>query len=763
MVPLPPIPPGAPKSSPRASNVVKTVEARVPIGLPPVQRSAMATAAATTEEEVGSATDSFVMEQGRVCETRPDFVAFKQRHAHDWGRIVPILRQLEKLLTKYAVPCATILGDRGPGREALAALKIQTAYRRHRDQANYQQYRRLKRTVRVIEEFWGRMQQRARIRQRLQQTVAAQLERFRERAKVFAESWEQIRTSKRVVIHVPSLGYRQDVREKVMHFGVRQNTQMARLCEINDPNVDVIYVSPVPLSEETLQYYNRLLGLAGAVESGRVEDQCDLSHRYKVLVPEAVTAFQPNWMSLSTLLKYSPRTLTRIATLIRGRVAYMVTGLPHPDDAAVSDALDVPVLCPEPQVAGHCSSKSGARGLFQAAGIRVPPGEGDILRLEQLHESLTQLVLDNLNVRLWLLKLNEELDGRGIARCEVTAHLTCFPWLQEEAERYGHNWAHRWAQEKAFNKVLAEIPGILQKWAIPTDAYKSWDLFLLTFLSQGGIIEAFPPTPDVTVLTANFLLEPGGAMKLLMAGDQIHSESPPLRNWGLSLPQCSLEPMVLNNMGRRLARVCRALGVVGYLKVDLVTFVDPQMLDTVVWALDLHLGYSDSLALFRFAGYLTLGQFHARNHTFTMPVRGTEHPRRPVHEGGKTRYGYCVMSSQLVHSNLALLQLPVFFRLCRAYGIGFDVQEKNGTLFTLIDSINRDQIGMITIGESLKNALATFARQLCKIHEEVSTPKMQGISNFKGALQDIESILSLIQQNIDKHTEQENRQQVQEE
>ena len=58
-----------------------------------------------------------------------------------------------------------------------------------------------------------------------------------------------------------------------------------------DPNVDVIFVSPVPLSDETLQYYTKLLGLSAAVASGEVEDQCDMSDRYKVLVPEAIKSF----------------------------------------------------------------------------------------------------------------------------------------------------------------------------------------------------------------------------------------------------------------------------------------------------------------------------------------------------------------------------------------------------------------------------------------------------------------------------------------
>ena len=59
----------------------------------------------------------------------------------------------------------------------------------------------------------------------------------------------------------------------------------------SDPNVDVIFISPVPLSEETLQYYSKLLGLKSAIDSGVVEDQADFNERYKIIVPEAIKSF----------------------------------------------------------------------------------------------------------------------------------------------------------------------------------------------------------------------------------------------------------------------------------------------------------------------------------------------------------------------------------------------------------------------------------------------------------------------------------------
>ena len=40
---------------------------------------------------------------------------------------------------------------------------------------------------------------------------------------------------------------------------MRENYQIGRLCDLDDPNVDIIYVSPMNVNDEILQYYNKLV------------------------------------------------------------------------------------------------------------------------------------------------------------------------------------------------------------------------------------------------------------------------------------------------------------------------------------------------------------------------------------------------------------------------------------------------------------------------------------------------------------------------
>ncbi|NXL71060.1 IQCH protein, partial [Leptocoma aspasia] len=715
-----------------------------------------------------------------VHQKAPDFLALQHPHYSSCGgSIVGFLEPTENLLKGHAVPLATLNGqnlaqiasdlefEENPSKsDILSVIKNQSAVEKILNRAGQscrgqggsagtqrcchspgqQQW-----AAGVISTSWRSWNHLARLRNALREARHRHLENFYSRAKHLAANWNRIRTSRRTIIHIPSLGYSQHIREHIPDLALQQNLQMGRLCDILDANVDVIYICPLALSEELLQYYHKLLGLQAAVRSGNPEDMADLQDRFKILTPEAINSFPEHHMCLATVLKYSPRTMQRLQVLLQGRDAYMVGGFPHLDDLAVADQLQVPLLGSEPAVAQLYSTKSGSKRIFASAGVPTPPGEWDIHSREQLLRALSQLILDNLEVQRWLFKVDDERGGNGTAFCDVISHLECYPWIQRECRGHGR------ARELALVKISQELPGLLAQHVQPVNEkrFPTWEKFLQTFLTQGGVIEAFPFSASATNLTVDLLIEPTGEVTLLSSGDQLHAEGP-LRSSGTTIPQRSVHPELLKALCLQVGEACKSKGVLGYFSVDFVAFTHPQTGEQQVWATDLDLCYSDQLALSQLLLYMTDGNLDCGSSCLQGPLGAKEgRSQRVQHEGTKpvssdpapSSPRCAVASSQLRHSSLSGISYNLLLHMCQARGVGFDLQEKQGTVFVLYEDQKRHSLGMITIGEDLQGVLLTFARNLFIIHQEISAPNMQGETNFKMAIRDIEAILGVTAEN----------------
>lgn len=188
------------------------------------------------------------------------------------------------------------------------------------------------------------------IRQKLKLLYITHLETHRYQTAELRKRWSTIQSSKRTIIHMASQSYSQHVRVTIPDFHIEQSLQMGRLCDIQgslcilctltpaqlffypaDPNVEIVYVAPRPVTQEITDYYCKLANMGPAGTSSK--------ERFQIVFPENYSSFKNHNLSLASLVLYSPECLSRIKRLITGREAYMVSGIVAKEDLALAYEL----------------------------------------------------------------------------------------------------------------------------------------------------------------------------------------------------------------------------------------------------------------------------------------------------------------------------------------------------------------------------------------------------------------------------------------
>ena len=403
------------------------------------------------------------------------------------------------------LPLLRLPGQRfkGAGSRQQAATVIQSNWRMRRDRKRYLARLHQTRAARTILSMWQTHLVFWRTKQRVKAKAEVDAEIWKEQQGRLRQLWPEMHFKRRVVVHMNSLSLDPVQRMTYDDFRVMQNSQvpshrarparaaacsagmlrragaccnmlaqhvafcgpplqLSRICDIADPLVDVVYVSPFPVSDDLRQYYMKVLQIGG-IEG--------VEQRFTIVYPENYDRF-PAHFSLATTVLYSPKCIKRIRHLAHGKYSYVVPGVVGPDEVRLAVELGMPMLTADVELSMAYASKSGAKRVFQArlrartharshartcthtqthtnthahahahthmrththahtqaAGVNIAPSAYDLYDENEVIAALAQLIFDHIHLKQCALVLHGTVGSsttgyRRTARATATARL----------------------------------------------------------------------------------------------------------------------------------------------------------------------------------------------------------------------------------------------------------------------------------------------------------------------------------------------------
>lgn len=202
-------------------------------------------------------------------------------------------------------------------------------------------------------------------------------------------------------------------------------------------------------------------------------------------------------------------------------------------DVRLSITLGVPIMCGDPTQTSLWATKSHAKRIFQQCDIPISVSAYDITDRKEFEQALSRLIANNLDVNVWIFKIDDEFNGRGHASLDVEQVRTVVELRRKKVEM---TEAVILRLQEVIQKILPRKAKIAQ----PT-LYKNWDMYMQEFCRVGGVIEAAPPLCQLNQLqspTVSFLIEPDGKIELVGSYDKFAGSE--FVNAGCFSPQTSL-------------------------------------------------------------------------------------------------------------------------------------------------------------------------------------------------------------------------------
>jgi PGM1 C-terminal domain len=431
---------------------------------------------------------------------------------------------------------------------------------------------------------------------------------------------------------------------------------LSSLFELQDPGLELTYVTSLPVAQRTIDYYISLL-----------PPTVRLSARKRLrLVSLGDSGRRP----LSEKLLARPDVLEQIrGTLAGPRAAYL---MPYNSTAVERDialALDIPLYGADPDH-GWLGTKSGGRALFAHTGVPHPLGAANIRSVAQAIDAICALRAARSELAELVIKLDNGVSGEGNALLDLSGMAA--PGSCGERELIHQRLA----------RLVPEVDGV------------SSGTFLRKLAAQGGVVEERITARELRSPSVQLWITPTRAVEVLSTHEQILNGRNGQQFAGCRFPADPAYAPVVSVLARRLAEQLADTGVIGPLGVDFLVARD----DHDGWqpfALELNLRMSGTSHPYQTLALLTRGSYDPQTACFTT---------------GRGQARHYVATDHLETPQLRALGHAGLLSRAARPDLRFDRKQGRGVVFHMLSSIEPlATVGVTAIADSPEQADNLYA------------------------------------------------------
>ena len=410
------------------------------------------------------------------------------------------------------------------------ALKIQMAYRIYKSKKRLKEMQSYFEKIKLIQHVYTSIKTRKESKEKARALFDQRYKEWTNMQKNFMKRWEIVKNRPHFEIHINSISLNSPndkyINTTFDHFTERENNQLNRIVNLFDSNVEIIYISPYELNNDIIVYYTSIMETFGVEKP---------QERFHVVIPDEYKNYPPHF-SVSELLLLSPNTIRNIKKKLEKekKEAYIVPGSVSKTEVELSILLGVPILMGDLFQTETIFTKSGSKLVFEANEVQVPVSAWDIKTEFEFYASLSHLIASFEQYNIWVIKLDNERNGRGIAYVQLDK-IQQYNELKRKKGRY--------EEQKEYENALAEVlkDMLPKKIKICSNyLYKTWDEFFKDYLENRGIIEPCPTYNPSSILGSPCIpifIEPSGNIEHMPTYDKINLAY--FRNIGAISPQMS--------------------------------------------------------------------------------------------------------------------------------------------------------------------------------------------------------------------------------